>query len=237
MGQADAPARGDLLADGLHHHALEGVRALAAAQVHVLGGLAHHGGDELGLEALGGGVDLGLHRGALLGRHGGGAGLGGGQGRTELAGHGRDLGHGREGHGRRIGVHRTYSTWMSAWSAPAALMVCRIEIMSRGVTPRALRPATRVDSDGAPPTTSNCLPFSSSTLTADWEVTVVRPWLKGAGWLTWGVSCTEMVRLPWAMATWEMRTSEPITITPETSSITTRATLSGSTSSCSMAVM
>ena len=55
--------------------------------------------------------------------------------------------------------------------------------------------------------------------------------------LTWGVSCTEMVRLPWAMATWEMRTSAPITITPDTSSITTRAALSGSTSSCSMAVM
>lgn len=46
-----------------------------------------------------------------------------------------------------------------------------------------------------------------------------------------------MVRLPWAIATGEMRTPSPITITPDTSSITTRAATSGSTSSCSMAVM
>ena len=38
---------------------------------------------------------------------------------------------------------------------------------------------------------------------------------KGEGWLTCGVSVTRMVRLPCAMATVEMRTSEPITITPE----------------------
>ena len=45
-----------------------------------------------------------------------------------------------------------------------------------------------------------------------------------------------MVRLPWAMATCEMRTSAPITTTPETSSITTLAGDSGSTSRSSTSV-
>ena len=58
---------------------------------------------------------------------------------------------------------------------------------------------------------------------------VVLPWLNGAGWLTCGVSVTVIVRLPWAIATVEMRTSLPITTTPETSSITTLAGASGST--------
>ncbi len=42
-----------------------------------------------------------------------------------------------------------------------------------------------------------------------------------------GVSCTEMVRLPWAMATVEMRTVSPMTTTPATSSMTTLAGSSG----------
>ncbi len=54
----------------------------------------------------------------------------------------------------------------------------------------------------------------------------------GAGWLAMGVSVTRMVRLPCAMATVEMRTSAPITITPDCSSITTRAGWSGSTRTC-----
>ena len=34
-------------------------------------------------------------------------------------------------------------TWMSACSAPAALIACRMEMMSRGPTPSAFRPSTR----------------------------------------------------------------------------------------------
>ena len=38
--------------------------------------------------------------------------------------------------------------------------------MSRGVTPRALRPPTRLFSEAPPPRVSSLRPFSSSTLTA-----------------------------------------------------------------------
>ena len=65
---------------------------------------------------------------------------------------------------------------------------------------------------------------------------VVVPSAEGHGWLTSGVSLTLMVRLPCAMATVEMRTSEPITMTPDCSSMTTFAGSSGSTFSCSMSV-
>ncbi len=48
--------------------------------------------------------------------------------------------------------------------------------------------------------------------------------LNAFGWLTCGVSVMRMVRLPWAMATVLILTSWPITMTPECSAITTRAT-------------
>ena len=73
-------------------------------------------------------------------------------------------------------------------------------------------------------------------MTVDCGTTVVVPWLNGSGWLTFGVSVTVMVRLPWAIATLEMRTSAPITTTPETSSMTTLAGASGSTSRSSTSV-
>src|SRR6202008_72480 len=38
--------------------------------------------------------------------------------------------------------HAHHISSISAWRAPAALIACRIEIMSRGPTPRALSPST-----------------------------------------------------------------------------------------------
>ncbi len=64
--------------------------------------------------------------------------------------------------------------------------------------------------------------------------TTVSPWPNGLGWLTCGVSVVRMVRLPWAMATVETRTAEPMTMVPEASSMMTRAIWSGSTRSCSI---
>ena len=58
--------------------------------------------------------------------------------------------------------------------------------------------------------------------------TRVRPRENGAGWLTCGVSLMLTVRLPCATATVETRTSRPITMMPERSSITILAGRSGS---------
>jgi len=67
--------------------------------------------------------------------------------------------------------------------------------------------------------------------------TVVSPPEKGAGWLTNGVSCTDTVRFPWAMATVETRTFSPMTITPLTSSTITRAGMSTCTGRFSTRLM
>src|SRR5258705_5203442 len=88
-------------------------------------------------------------------------------------------------------------TSISACSAPAALMACRMEIMSRGPTPSAFNPLT--SSCRSTPSLSNrsCLPISSSTLISVRGTTCVWPCIvKGCGWLTCGVSVTRMVRLP-----------------------------------------
>ena len=66
--------------------------------------------------------------------------------------------------------------------------------------------------------------------------TRVRPRENGAGWLTCGVSVIVTVRLPCATATMETRTSRPITMMPERSSMTILAGRSGSTCSCSISV-
>ena len=58
----------------------------------------------------------------------------------------------------------------------------------------------------------------------------------GAGWLTCGVSVMVTVRLPCATATMETRTSRPMTMMPERSSITILAAWSGSTWNCSISV-
>src|SRR5258708_30278111 len=70
---------------------------------------------------------------------------------------------GRE-RGRELQVVRGHpTTSISACTAPAALMACRIEIMSRGPTPSAFKPLT--NSCRSTPSLSNisCLPMSSST--------------------------------------------------------------------------
>ena len=109
-------------------------------------------------------------------------------------------------------------------------MLCRMEIMSRGVTPSALSPATMVASEARDFSVTNFLPFSSSTETSDCGTTAVVPPLeKAVGWLTWELSLTVMVRLPCWMATVETRTFSLITMTPAISSMTTLAGASGST--------
>ena len=65
---------------------------------------------------------------------------------------------------------------------------------------------------------------------------VVLPRENGAGWLTCGVSVMVTVRLPCATATVETRTSLPMTMMPERSSITILAGESGSKRSCSISV-
>ena len=66
--------------------------------------------------------------------------------------------------------------------------------------------------------------------------TAVWPRENGCGWLTCGVSEIVTVRLPCATATVETRTSRPITMMPERSSITILAARSGSICSCSISV-
>src|SRR6185312_5802763 len=120
------------LREGVHQEGAEGRLALAAAERPGGGDaverLAEHAGKELGLEALRRLLDLGL----------GGLRAGGRRDRRR----GQDVE--RDGLGGE-GAH--HITWMSACRAPAVLIACRMEIMSRGVTPRALRPATSEASD------------------------------------------------------------------------------------------
>src|SRR5580658_5119206 len=194
VGDADAAALGHVLGHRFGQEAFPHVLALAAAERGRGGDARHHRlqhrGEERGLEVLRRLVDL-----AALGEVGGAGGGGALGGRVDGRGDQRERTH--------------HITWMSACSAPDALIACRMEIMSRGVTPRALRPVTTLCNEAPPPTNSSFLPFSSSTLTVLCGTTVVVPWLNGSGWLTFGVSVTVMVRLPWAIATVEMRTSEP----------------------------
>src|SRR5690606_23787569 len=136
-----------------------------------------------------------------------------GQGRGGIA---QQVGRGGEG------AHQITS--ISAWRAPAALMACRMLIMSRGLTPSAFRPLTSVDREVEPPTSRISRPASSLMLTSDCGTTTVwPPRLNGSGWLTIGVSCTDTVRLPCATATVEIRTASPMTMTPLTSSMMTLA--------------
>src|SRR5664279_1285581 len=128
-----------------------------------------------------------------------------------------------------------HSASMSAWIAPAALIACRMPIRSRGPMPSPLRPSTSCCSDTPSFTTANFLP-SSVTLTLEFGVTVVRPRDCGLGWLTCGLSEIVTVRLPCATATVATRTSRPITMMPERSSMTILAARSGSTCNCSISV-
>src|SRR3981081_2414722 len=133
----------------------------------------------------------------------------------------------------QAGLH--HITSMSAWMAPAALIACRMPIRSRGPMPSPLRPSTICCSDTPSFTSANFLP-SSVTPTLVRGVTTVRPLENGLGWLTCGLSEIVTVRLPWATATVATRTSRPITMMPERSSITILAARSGSTCNCSISV-
>ena len=64
----------------------------------------------------------------------------------------------------------------------------------------------------------------------------VRPREKACGWLTCGDSEMVTVRFPCATATVDTRTSRPMTMMPERSSMTIFAASSGSTCSCSISV-
>src|ERR1700761_693106 len=137
------------------------------------------------------------------------------------------------GGGALGGLH--HITSMSASMAPAALMACRMPIRSRGPMPRPLRPSTSCCSDTPSFTSANFLP-SSVTPTRLFGVTTVRPRDNGLGWLTCGLSEIVTVRLPWATATVATRTSRPITMMPERSSMMILAVRSGSTCNCSISV-
>src|SRR5262249_29337296 len=129
--------------------------------------LAEHRVEKHRLEVLRGRARLGVERGD-------GARCGGG----------RAAGAGRRERAER-GAH--HITSMLAWIAPAALIACRIAIMSRGPMPRALRPSTSCCSDMPSLTTASFLP-SSCTPTRERGTTTVCPRENGAGWLTCGVS-------------------------------------------------
>src|SRR5882724_11185037 len=145
----------------------------------------------------------------------------------------REIGWRGAGGMDRVDGH--HITSISASIAPAALIACRIPIRSRGPMPSPLRPSTSCCSETPSLTTANFLP-SSVTLTLEFGVTTVRPRDCGLGWLTCGLSEIVTVRLPWATATVATRTSRPITMMPERSSITILAARSGSTCNCSISV-
>src|SRR5215475_8828196 len=139
------------------------------------------------------------------------------------------------GHGKALREAHGYMVSMSAWIAPAALIAWRMAIRSRGPIPSAFNPSTTCCSETPSETIASFLP-SSCTPTRVRGTTRVCPRASGGGWLTCGVSLIVTVRLPCATATVETRTSRPMTITPERSSITIRAARSGSTCSCSISV-
>src|ERR1700722_15608644 len=191
--------------------------------------LAEHGVEKLRLEIDRGGVRLGLEVGGGLGS-GGGGGID-----LEAAGE-RSSGRRRQGRGGEDGVgDRHHITSMSAWMAPEVLIACRMAMRSRGPMPSELSPSTSCCSDTPSLTTASRLP-SSETPTRVRGVTTVWPPANGCAWLTCGVSEMVTVRLPCATATVDTRTSRPMTMIPERSSMTTLAARSGSTCSCSISV-
>src|SRR4029434_9281085 len=170
--------------------------ALATAEQRIARQVAVHLferlGDEEGFEVLGAGLDLGQvlgvdrRRGILA------------QGAAAVEGRG----------GNRGGHHCTVS---SACSAPAVLMVCRIEIMSRGLTPSEFKPATSSSSVTPGSITASLRSASSCTSTLVRGTTTVTPVLEnGLGCDPCGVSVMRMVRLPCATETLLVRTVEAI---------------------------
>src|SRR5262249_38168035 len=175
---------GDLLAVFLQQQGLEHVLALAATELgiaaeaggHVLEGV----GDEEGFEILRRGPGL-CHV------------LGVDRGRCFLAQ--RTEAVERRGGEESVGGDRHHCTVRSACRAPAVLMVCRMEIMSRGLTPSELRPATSCSSVTPGSTTASLRLASSCTSTLVRGTTTVTPVLEnGLGCETCGVSVMRMVR-------------------------------------------
>src|SRR5690242_13964494 len=205
IGDADAARLDEALgvflgqerAPGRHAGAVAERAVARDAGVHLL----EHRVDELDLEILRLRTQPVVARGTPAGR----------------GGAGRDGIEVERGDGWKGGRH--HITSISAWIAPAALIACRMVIRSRGPMPSALRPSTSCCSD-TPSLTRASLRPSSCTPTRVRGTVVVRPRESGAGWLTWAASEIVTVRLPCATATIETRTSRPITMMPERSSIT-----------------
>src|SRR5690606_2262454 len=128
-----------------------------------------------------------------------------------------------------------HSTSISAWRAPVTLMACRMAIRSRGEMPRALRPSTNCCSVTVSGTSWSAV-SNWLTLSVVLGSTAVWPRLSGLGCTTSGFSAMVTVRLDWATATAETRTSLPMTMMPEFSSMTTLAGWSVCTINCSISV-
>ena len=95
----------------------------------------------------------------------------------------------------------------SAWSAPACFMDPKMAIMSRGVTPIALRPAATFSTVGKSAMVIS-VPLRSLTLASALCVTAVSPvWLSALGCETSKLLAMVMVRSPWETAQLEIFTN------------------------------
>lgn len=100
-------------------------------------------------------------------------------------------------------------------------------MMPSGLTPRRLRPETRVCRSG-PSSTATRASGRLASMAVNGS-TAVSPLEKGSGCTTRGASVMRTVSVPWLMATREILTSLPMTMVPVRSSMTTRAGVSDST--------
>src|SRR4029453_18658069 len=90
---------------------------------------------------------------------------------------------GRPGLGGELGDRGHHITSISAWMAPAALIACRMAIMSSGPMPSALSPSTSCCSDTPSLTSASFLPSSCTPMRVR-GTTLVWPAENGLGWLT-----------------------------------------------------
>src|SRR6185312_2725148 len=172
VGQSESALVDDLLAVFVEHQRAEHRFALAAAEWAVGRDAFEHAAEHL----------RNHHGFELLGRFLRSRCVGGGVRREDI---GR-LGHGHGAGDGRVGTHPI--TWISACNAPAALIACRMEMMSRGPTPSAFNPSTSFCKLTPPlESTAMRLPLLSSTEMVVRGTTLVSPPLEnGSGWLTSG---------------------------------------------------
>ncbi|MOA41925.1 hypothetical protein D3C78_1639380 [compost metagenome] len=111
-------------------------------------------------------------------------------------------------------------------------MLCTIEISSRGVVPSAFSARTSCPRV-VPASRTTDLAFCSSAETAELVTTVVAPGASAFGCETVVWVSTLSSNPPWVIATGPIRTFAPKITVPVRSSITTLATRSGSTVTCS----